>query len=78
MSSTHFYQQFTRTFGTTPKDYVLRAKIEHAERLLLARADTVSDIAHMLGFSTSQHFGTAFRRYVGMSPTQYRAAGQPK
>lgn len=72
MSTTHFYDQFARTFGTSPKDYVLRAKVEHAQQLLEAHADSVSHIAHSLGFSSSQHFGTAFRRYVGMSPTQYR------
>jgi AraC-like DNA-binding protein len=74
MSSTHFYQQFAQAVGTSPKDYVLRRKIEQAERLLSDRERSVTSVAHELGFSSSQHFGTAFRRYVGMTPSSYRRA----
>lgn len=73
MSSTHFYDQFVRSFGTSPKDYVLRAKLVHAESLLSTTDETITQIAHTLGFSTSQHFGTAFRRYKGVTPSQYRS-----
>ncbi|MFF2493993.1 helix-turn-helix domain-containing protein [Agromyces sp. NPDC058064] len=72
MSSTHFYEQFTRAVGTTPKDYMLERRIDRARELLVTTSDTVTDIAHALGFGSSQHFGTAFRRYVGMSPTEFR------
>lgn len=72
MSSTHFYEHFVRAFGTSPKDYVLRAKLSHAETLLATTDESITQIAHSLGFSTSQHFGTAFRRYVGTTPSEYR------
>jgi AraC-like DNA-binding protein len=73
MSATHFYETFTKTFGTSPKDHVLRMKIERAEELLTADSGSITSIAHELGFSTSKHFSAAFRRYVGMSPTEFRA-----
>lgn len=72
MSSTHFYEHFVRSFGTSPKDYVLRAKLAHAETLLSTTDQSITQIAHALGFSTSQHFGTAFRRYVGTTPSEFR------
>jgi len=30
-------------------------------------------VAHELGFSSSQYFATVFRRFTGLTPTQYRA-----
>lgn len=77
MSTTHFYEHFVRSFGTSPKDYVLRAKLAHAETMLLTTDQTITQIAHSLGFSTSQHFGTAFRRYVGKTPSEYRRDRRP-
>ena len=73
MSTTNFYQQFTRAFGTSPKDYVLRSKVDRAQSLLRETDESITTIAHRLGFSSSQQFGTAFRRYVGMSATRFRA-----
>lgn len=75
MSTTNFYQQFTRAFGTSPKDYVLRCKIDRAQDLLREERESITAIAFRLGFSSSQQFGTAFRRYVGVTPTQFRAGG---
>jgi AraC-like DNA-binding protein len=72
MSASRFYETFTEALGTSPKDYVLRAKIARAERMLAEGDDSVTAIAHRLGFSSSQYFASAFRRYVGLSPTRYR------
>ena len=77
MSTTNFYQQFTRAFGTSPKDYVLRCKIDRAQELLREERETITSIAFRLGFSSSQQFGAAFRRYVGVTPTQFRAGVAP-
>jgi AraC family transcriptional regulator len=35
---------------------------------------TVTEIAYELGFSSSQHFATAFKRHSGVSPRQFRLA----
>ncbi|MED7930504.1 AraC family transcriptional regulator [Nonomuraea sp. LP-02] len=72
MSAFRFYETFTETLGTSPKDYVLRAKIARAERMLTEGDDSVTEVAHRLGFSSSQYFASTFRRYQGLSPTQYR------
>lgn len=73
MSATHFYSVFTRTMGTTPKDYILRLKMDRSRRALLDSDESITMIAHSLGFASSQHFSTAFRRYVGTSPTEFRS-----
>ncbi|MFI9212558.1 helix-turn-helix domain-containing protein [Streptomyces sp. NPDC053253] len=73
LSTSRFYDLFTTQVGTSPKDYVLRRKTEVARDWLLADpAVTVTEVAHALSFSTSQHFATVFRRYQGTSPSGVR------
>lgn len=72
MSPTNFYDAFVLAVGTSPKDYILRAKIARARVLLADPTQNITDICYQLGFSSSQHFAEVFRRYEGMSPSQYR------
>lgn len=75
MSPTQFYDAFAVAVGTSPKDYILRAKIARA-RILLAEPDRkITDVCYRLGFSSSQHFAEVFRRYEGRSPSEYRRDG---
>ncbi|MER5387077.1 AraC family transcriptional regulator [Streptomyces sp. NPDC002688] len=74
MSTSRFYEAFTAETGTSPKDYLLRRKTEFARAWLLRDPATpVTKIAHALGFSSSQHFATVFRRYQGAAPSQLRS-----
>ena len=43
-----------------------------AERLLRETDENATDIAMRLGFSSSQHFSRLFRRYNGLTPSDYR------
>jgi AraC-like DNA-binding protein len=61
-----------RVRGTTPKQYHLRCRLQEGARLLRGSRQSITDIALDLGFSSSQHFSTAFRRQVGCSPGAYR------
>lgn len=73
LSASRFFREFKALTGVTPKDYLLRLRIEEAARIL--RADPtrpVIAIAHDLGFSSSQYFATVFRRYLGVSPVEHR------
>ncbi len=72
MSPTQFYDAFAAATGTSPKDYILRAKITRARALLADPDRKITDICYRLGFSSSQHFAEVFRRYEGMSPSEFR------
>jgi AraC-like DNA-binding protein len=72
-----FFREFKALTGLTPKDYVLRLKIEEAVRMLESNPDlSVTAIAHGLGFSSSQYFATVFRRYMRVSPGELRQQRQ--
>ena len=73
LSPARFYQAFKERTGTNPKDHLLRLRLEEAVRLLRNQPDrSVIDIAHELGFSSSQYFATVFRRYLGTTPSRLR------
>jgi transcriptional regulator GlxA family with amidase domain len=51
---------------------VLEQRIQRAKNLLGSSQRTMSEIALACGFSSSQHFATAFRKQVGTTPGAYR------
>lgn len=73
MSESAFKLRFKKETGLPPVEYATRRRIELARRLLHTTARTVTELAHELGFSSSQHFATVFRRYTGRTPNEFRA-----
>jgi len=71
LSESHFKHRFKEEIGISPADYQLRHKIDSACQMLQENK-TIIDISYTLGFSSSQYFATVFRRYMGISPTEYR------
>lgn len=74
MSPHYFAELFKQTVGSSPHQYVLRRRIEHARRLLHNSKMRVLEAGVRSGFSDQSHFTKIFRRMVGVTPTQYRAA----
>jgi AraC family transcriptional regulator len=58
--------------GFSPWQFVLLRRVERAKSLLTSSQRTMSEIALECGFSSSQHFATAFRKQVGTTPGAYR------
>lgn len=57
----------------TPAQHLIYCRIAQAARLLRERPDTpITEIAHACGFSSSQHFATAFHTQKKLTPTQWR------
>lgn len=67
-----FIGAFRRAFHTTPYQFLLDLRIERAKTLLLTTLQSIAEIGASVGFSTPSHFATAFRRRVGISPSEYR------
>jgi AraC family transcriptional regulator len=74
MSSHYFSELFKQSLHFSPYQYVLRRRIEHAQRLLSQPSITVLEAAVRCGFSDQSQFTKVFRRIVGVTPTGYRAA----
>ncbi|WP_083615092.1 helix-turn-helix domain-containing protein [Paraburkholderia sp. SOS3] len=68
----HFAAQFRCSTGYTPHTYLLRRRVEHAQRLLQRSEKTLLDVALDCGFRSQAHFTTVFRRMVGDTPNRWR------
>src|ERR1051325_5636308 len=59
--------------GTTFRDHLTRRGTARAAGMRAARAFTVREVAHRVGYRQPAQFAKAFRRYRGMAPSDYRA-----
>jgi AraC family transcriptional regulator len=75
LSPSHFCTAFRQSFGMPPHRWLMARRIERAKALLAAPGPlvSISEVALACGFATSAHFAAAFRRRVGVSPSQWRA-----
>jgi AraC-like DNA-binding protein len=77
LSVAAFHDRFQREVGTTPAEWRTRKRIDRAKTWLVRDPEkSVTDIALMLGFCSSQYFATAFKRYTAHTPTEYRQKHQ--
>ncbi len=74
LSLSHFKKRFKAETGLSPRQFILRDKMEAAKRILRDGDRSVTDVAMDLGFVSSQYFATVFRRITGTTPSQYRQA----
>lgn len=78
LSPSHFYRTFQAHTGLSPMSYMERLRLKEACRRLTETVYPVTDIAHELGYRTSQHFATVFKRYTGMTPSRWRSRSNPQ
>ncbi len=63
---------FKAATGASMTDYYQRRRIQHAKRLLAEEGQSVTEIAHNLGFSDTAHFIHSFKRATGVTPADFR------
>jgi AraC family transcriptional regulator len=67
-----FSSAFAKAVGMTPHRYVLNRRIERAKTLLLAGVLPLAEVALQTGFASQSHMASAFKRLVGVTPSEYR------
>ena len=72
MSVTQLERHMQRIFNLTPKQLVIKTRIEAAIRLLLEEDCTISDIAYACGYADHSAFSRQFKAIVKLSPQEYR------
>ena len=58
----------------TFREYLLRARIHEARRLLIGGNISVTGVAYSVGFNDGSHFARIFKRITGHLPSDYRAS----
>jgi AraC-like DNA-binding protein len=74
LSAFHFLRLFRDALGVTPHQYLVRARLRHAARLLAEDDRPITDIALDVGFADLSNFVRTFRRAAGVSPSGFRRA----
>ena len=72
LSETHVIRIFRDKFGITPKQYILKTKINASKVLLLDTQLQIKEIAMTYHFADSYHFSHTFKRFTGVSPEKFR------
>lgn len=75
LSPSHFHVQFKDCTGLTPHQYLLKARLDRASRLLRESPLPLVRIAEECGFSSQSALTTAMRRYLGLTPRRLRRDG---
>ncbi|MFC7308289.1 helix-turn-helix transcriptional regulator [Streptomyces monticola] len=68
----HFVRAFKAVYGETPGQYLSRRRIERAEEMLRSADLAVTEICHLVGFTSLGSFSARFKRQTGLSPSEYR------
>lgn len=76
LSRTAFAERFRNRVGRPPVEYAATWRMRVAARRLREGRQSVSAVAHELGFLSDSAFGAAFRRVHGVSPGRYRLASR--
>ena len=61
---------FRQLFNTTVIGYITYLRIQQAEQLLRSGDRSVADVANLVGYSHLGHFAAAFKRQVGITPSE--------
>ena len=63
---------FSKVEGRTIEKYVILQRIERVKELLIYGDKTISEIAFVLGYSSSQYLSNQFKAETGLTPTEFR------
>lgn len=72
MNKYYLSHTFKREYGVSPINYLISCRIEESKNLLVETDLSVSQIALILGFSSSSYFSQVFHKALGTSPVDYR------
>lgn len=73
LSRMHFAAQFRISTGAKPREYLLRMRVERAQKLIIESDEPLAQVALSVGFQTQAHFTTVFRRFSSTTPHRWRS-----
>ncbi len=72
MSQYYFARLFKQSTGYSPYQYLIKCRIERAQKLLIQNQQSIANIALQVGFANQSQFGRHFKRFTGVTPKQFR------
>jgi len=72
LSPYYFSRTFKKVFGYNFSDYLNLIRIDEAKKLLKDNSLSVKEICYLVGYSDPNYFSKVFKKYEGVTPTEYR------
>ena len=72
MSISQFERSFRRGLGSSPRQYLLRFRVDSAARLLTFSNRSIAQISEECGFHDHAHFTRSFKKMMNMTPLNFR------
>ncbi|MBE6630628.1 MAG: helix-turn-helix domain-containing protein [Ruminococcaceae bacterium] len=72
ISPSSLQRAFLQRFGVSPKQYIIKLRMNKALQLLIENKHSVKEISFLCGFSDEKYFSRAFREKYGYPPSQLR------
>ncbi len=72
LSETYLCSYFKKQQGRTLKEFITETRIEKAKEILREHEIKLFEVAVRTGFSDPNYFTTVFKRFTGMTPTEFR------
>ena len=76
-SRTLLESHFKKLIGRTPHEEILRVRLNRVKQLLVQTDLPLEQIAERAGFPHVEYLSVAFRREIGVPPSQFRARNRP-
>jgi signal transduction histidine kinase/DNA-binding response OmpR family regulator/ligand-binding sensor domain-containing protein len=71
MSRSQLFRKVNAITGNTPMELLRMVRMKHAARLLRSGTMNISQVTYAIGLQNTSHFASAFRKYFGVSPSDY-------
>lgn len=78
ISRAHLHRKMKELIGITPADFIRNIRLRRACEMLKKPDVDISQVAVKLGFTSQPHFSSAFKRFTGVSPSEYRSRNMGK
>ena len=73
VSRTQLHRKLKEMTGVPTSEFLRNIRLNEAARLIREGKINITQVSYMVGFANNSHFSTAFKKYFGMSPTEYAA-----
>ena len=72
LSRSTLERRFAKTLGRSPKDEILRVRLNRAKELLAETDHSLAVVAEKVGFEHTEYLSVIFKKRIGQTPGQYR------
>jgi LacI family transcriptional regulator len=78
ISRRYLQDRFLKETGRTIRETIMWLRIDHAKKLLTETHAKIQQVAHQCGFQSGENMSKVFRRWVKMTPHEFRGKYSPQ